>query len=137
MAADAGAVLVVARLLGRPRAYGGNPQEWNAFKFVFKLYIGVVAHPMLPTMIHAETLNHPIVLSGLSPEDASLPRSLSFLLAQVLSGPPLQLMMNVCDQNGLEALRLLVRSEQPVPGAKKIADMQCILQYKQVLSWLC
>ena len=38
--------------------------------------------------------------------------------------------MNVGDQNGLEAWRLLVRSEQPVSGANRIAAMQCILQFK-------
>ena len=57
-----GAALVDARLFGRPRAYGGNSQEWNAFKFVFKSYIGV-AHPMLAAMIHAETLRESIMLS--------------------------------------------------------------------------
>ena len=123
MAADAGAALVDARLLGGPRAYGGNSQDWHAFKFVFKSYIGVVAHPMLAAMIHAETLDEPILLSGLSPEDAQLSRSLSFL-AQVLSGLPLQLMMNVGDQNELGACRLLVRSEQPVSAANRIAAMQ-------------
>ena len=66
---------------------------------------------------------------GLSPEDAQLSQSLSFLLAQVLSGPP-QLMMNVGDQNGLEAWRLMVRSEQPVPGASRIAAMLSIRQFK-------
>ena len=85
---------------------------------------------MLAAVIHAETLNEPIAISGLSPEDAQLSRSLSFLLAPVLSGPPLQLLMNVGDQNGLEAWRLLVRSEQPVSGANRIAAMQSTLQFK-------
>ena len=127
MAADGGA-LVDARLFGRPRSYSGISQEWNAFKFVFKSYIGDVAHPMLAAMIHAETLDEPIVIS--SPEDAQLSRSLSFLLAQVLSGPPVQLMMNVVDQNGFEAWRLLVRSERPVSGANRIAAKQSVLQLK-------
>ena len=65
----------------------------------------------------------------LSTKDAQFSRSLSFLLAQVLSGPFLQLMMNVGEQNGLEAWRLLVRSEQPVFGVNKIADMQSIMQF--------
>ena len=135
MAADGGAALVDVRLLGRHREYDGNSTEWNAFKFVFKSYIGVVAHPMLAAMIHAETLNEPIVISGLSPEDTQLSRGLSFLLAQVLSGPPLQLMMNVGDQNGLEAWRLLLRSEQPVSGANRIAAMSlsCSSSSHQVL----
>ena len=102
----------------------------EAFKFVCKSYICVVAHPMLAAVIRAETLNDPIAISVLSPEDAQLSRSLSFLLAQVLSAPPLQLMMNVGDQNGLEAWRLLIRSEQPVSGANRIAAMQSILQFK-------
>ena len=52
------------------------------------------------------------VLGGLSRKDAQLSRSLWFLLAQVLSG--------------LEAWRLLVRSEQPGSGANRIAAMQSI-----------
>ena len=63
---------------------------------------------------------------GLSAEDKLFTRSLSFLLAQVLPRSPLQL---VGDQNGLEAWRLLVRSEQPVSEANRIAAMQSILQY--------
>ena len=63
MAADTEAALVDARLFGRLRAYGGNCQEWNDFKFVFKSYIGVVAHLMLAAMIHAETLRASIMLS--------------------------------------------------------------------------
>ena len=91
-----------------------------------KSYIGVVAHPMLAAMIHAETLNEPIA----SPEDAQL----SFLLAQVLSGPHDER----GDQNGLEAWRLLVRSEQPVSGANRIGrcNLSCSSSYHQVLtSW--
>ena len=38
--------------------------------------------------------------------------------------------MNVGDQNGLESWRLLVRSEQPVSGANRIAAMHSILQFK-------
>ena len=56
MAADAGAALVDARLLERPQSYSGNSKEWNAVKFVSKSFVGVVAHPMLAAMIHAETL---------------------------------------------------------------------------------
>ena len=122
--------MVDARRLGRPRACSGNSQRWNAFKIVFKSYIGVVATPIFTAVDRAETLADPITVSGLSQEDAQLTRSLSFLLAQDLSGPPLQLMMNVGDQNGLEAWRLLVRAAQPVSGANRIADTQSIPQYK-------
>ena len=85
MAADGGAALVDGRLLGRLREYRGDSREWNAFNFVFKAYIGVVA-PQIPTaMDRAETLADPITVCGPSQEDAQLTRSLSFLLAQVLS----------------------------------------------------
>ena len=90
-------------------------------KIVFKSYIGVVAPPILTAMDRAEKLAGPITVCGLSQEDAQLTRSLSFLLAQVLSLPPVQFMMNVGDQNGLEAWRLLVRAEQPVSGATRHA----------------
>ena len=34
---------VEGRLLGRSRSYGGNSQEWNEFKFVFKSYSEVTS----------------------------------------------------------------------------------------------
>ena len=77
----------------------------------------------------------PITLSGLSEADRVLSQNLTFLFAQVLAGPPLQFMMNVGRQNGLEAWRLLVRSEHPMTGANMIAVKQAILQF-QVLSLL-
>ena len=84
MAAEAGAALVDARLLGRPRAYGEHSQEWNAFKFVFKWFFGVVAPSILTAVDRAEHLTDPITLSGLSQENAQLSRSLPFLLAQLV-----------------------------------------------------
>ena len=102
----------------------------NAFKFVFKANVGVVAPAVLTAMDRAEPLTEPRTLTGLSEADRNLSRNLMFLLAQVLTGPPLQLMMNVGEQNGSEAWRLLVRSEQPVTGANRTAAMQAILQYK-------
>ena len=105
-------------------------REWNASKFLLQAYVGVVAPPILTAMDRAETLADPIAVSGLSQEDTQLTRSLSFLLAQVLSGPPLQLMLNVGEQNGLEAWRLLVRYEQAVRGLNRIAAMQAILQFE-------
>ena len=95
-----------------------------------KAYVGVIAPPILIAMDRVEPMTDPILLDTLSEADKNIARNLSFLLAQVLSGPPLQLMMNTGEQNGLEAWRLLVRSEQPVTGANRIAAMQAILQYK-------
>ena len=73
------------RLLVRPRSCSGNSKN-GTLSFVFKPYIRVVTssrirvvtYPMLTTVIHAETLDEPIVISGLSPEDAQT-RSLSFM----------------------------------------------------------
>ena len=102
MATEPGNAVVNGILLGRPRSYSGNSQEWNAFKFVFKAYVGVVAPAILIAMDRAEPLAEPITLTGLSEADRNISRNLTFLLAQVLTGPPVQIMMNVVDQNGLE-----------------------------------
>ena len=130
MATEPGNALVDGRLLERPRSYSGKSQEWNAFQFVFKAFVGVVAPAVLTAMDRAEPLTEPVTLSGNSEVDRNLSRNLMFLLAQVLTGPPSQLMMNVGEQNGLEAWRLLVRSEQPVTRGNRTAAMQAILQYK-------
>ena len=41
------------RVFGRPWSFGGNSQEWNFCKFVFKAYVGVVAPPKLTTIERA------------------------------------------------------------------------------------
>ena len=110
------------KLLGRHPSYSGNPQEWSA-------YVGVIAPPIFTPVDPAEPMTAPIMVDGLSEEDHRVTRSLSFLLAPILSGP-LQLMMNVGEQNGLEAWRLLVRSEHAVTGANRSAATQSILQYE-------
>ena len=130
MTTEVGAALVDGRLLGRPRSHGGNSQEWNAFKFVFKAYVGVIAPPILTAKDRVEPMTDPVHHSALPEADKNIARNLSFLLAQVLSGPPLQLMMNTGEQNGLEAWSLPVRSEQPVTGANRTAALQAILQNK-------
>ena len=78
-----GKALEDGRLLGRPRSYGRNSQEWNAFKFVFEAYVGVVAPAILAAMDHAESLTEPIELAKTSEAD----RTLSKL--DVLTGPSL------------------------------------------------
>ena len=98
--------------------------------FVFKAHVGVVAPAILTAMDRAEPLTEPITLTGRSEANRNLSRNLTFLLAHVLTGPPLQLMMNVGEQNGLVAWSLLVLSEQPVTGANRIAATQAILQCK-------
>ena len=72
---------------GGGEGYSRNSQEWNAFKFVFKAYVGVVAPPILTAVDRAEPMTG----------------------------------------------SLLVRAEQPVTGANRIAAMQSILQYRD---WL-
>ena len=124
------------RLLGRLRSCSGNAQEWNAVKFDFKSYVGVVAPSILTAVDRAEPMSDPQAVDGLSEEDGHITRSLSFLLARVLPGPTLQIVMNVGEQNGLESWRLLVRADQPVTGANRIAPMQSIHSAVQALSRL-
>ena len=64
MTTEVGAALVDGRLLGRPRSYGGNSQEWNAFKFAFMAYVGVIAPPILTAMDRVEPMTDPVPLSA-------------------------------------------------------------------------
>ena len=77
MAIDGGAALVDERLLGRPCEYNENSKEWNALKFVFKSYIGVVAPPILTAVNRVETTIDPIAVGALSAEDKLFTWSLS------------------------------------------------------------
>ena len=85
MTAEAGAALVDGRLLGRPRSYGGNSQDWNACKFVFNAYVGVIAPTILTAMDRVEPMTDPVQISSLPEADKNIARNLSFLLAHLCS----------------------------------------------------
>ena len=87
------------RVLGRPRSFGGNSQEWYFCKFVFKAFVGVVAPPKLSTMDRAAVDGSDKSAGGLSEEDRHSRGRRTLLLAQV-SGPPLQRLMNVVETAG-------------------------------------
>ena len=99
MRTEAGAALVDGRVFGRPRSFGGNSQEWNFCKFVFKAYVGVVAPPKLTTIERAADDGSDKCVGGLSEEDRHLRGRLTLLLAQA-SGPPLQPMRNSVETAG-------------------------------------
>ena len=112
MAADAGAAPVDARLLGRPRAYGGNSQEWNAFVCL--------------QVVHRSRGTSDACGYG-SRRDPQwvFPRRRTTLAESVVSAATSLVLTSSATHD--EAWRLLVRSEQPVSGANKIAVMQPIL----------
>ena len=104
VATEPGNALVDGMLLGRPRSYSGNSQEWNAFKFVFKAYVGVVR-----SCCTRDTHSDGSCRAVGRTDNAQW----------TLWGRQKSLMMNVDEQNGLEEWRLLVRSQQPVTGVNR------------------
>ena len=71
----------------------------------------------------------PITVGGLFPGRQSNSHRVCRCCWHTSCRSPVQLMMNVGDQNGLEAWGQTVRAEQPVSGANKIAAIQPILHY--------
>ena len=120
--------VIDTRLLGKPRVYSNNRADWPGFKFVTKSYVGAVSARTLSRMEMAESATAPVPLNVMNEEERQDARTLNFILSQILSGPSLQLLMNCETGNGLEAWRLLVRSEEPSSGSAQVAHLTVLLR---------
>ena len=126
MAAVGLAPLVDTRLLGRPKNYNGSKAEWAQWKFVFKSYMGAVDQNLLTSMDTAEAQNSALDFNTYGPVAQQHARTLSYILSQVVTNGPLQIVMNA-GPNGLEAWRTLVRQEEPASGASQVAELSLLL----------
>ncbi len=104
MAAGGLAPLVDTCLLGLPKTYSGSKSEWAQWKFVFKSYIGAVDQNLLTSMDTAEAQNTALDFNTYGPVAQQHARTLSYILSQVVTNGPLQILMN-SGPNGLEAWR--------------------------------
>ena len=86
--------LIDTKLLGRPKGYSGNRGEWNQFKFVFKAYVGAISTEMLRHLDTAERSVSAMPLSAFTAAEQTKARTLSYILAQILTCSSLQLLMN-------------------------------------------
>ena len=111
MAGAATPSLIDTKLLGRPKGYSGNRGEWGQWKFVFKAYIGALNGEMLRRLEIAEKSLAHMQLGAFTPDEKTEARTMSYILAQTLTGSSLQLLMNVEEYNGYEAWRQLVKRE--------------------------
>ena len=118
--------LVDTRLLGRPKTYSGSKPEWAQWKFVFKSYIGAVDQSLLTSMDTAEVQNVALDFNTYGPQAQQHARTLSYILSQVVTNGPLQIVMN-SGPNGLEAWRALVKQEEPASGASQVAEFSLLL----------
>jgi hypothetical protein len=87
--------LINTKLLGRPKGYSGNRQEWSQWKFVFKAYVGALNSEMLRRLEVAEKSPIAMPLGAFSAEEKTEARTMSYILAQTLTGSSSQLLMNV------------------------------------------
>ena len=122
--------LIDTKLLGKPKQYSGNRSEWASWKFVFRSYIGTISGQLLNRLEQVERLADPVGLNRLTPEEIAESRTLSYILAQTLSGSSLQLLMNVEECNGYEGWRQLVRREEPTAGSAQVGQLAAILKAK-------
>ena len=113
-------------MLGRPKTYSGSKPEWAQWKFVFKSYIGAVDQSLLTSMDTAEVQNVALDFNTYGPQAQQHARTLSYILSQVVTNGPLQIVMN-SGPNGLEAWRALVKQEEPASGASQVAELSLLL----------
>ena len=76
--------------------------EWTQWKYVLRAYVGAVNPDLLAPLDAAEERQRQIAFNALTEEEQVQSRTVSFILSQLLSGAPLQLIMNVEGMNGSE-----------------------------------
>ena len=108
--------LIDTKLLGRPKSYSEACGEWGQWRLVFISYIGALSPAPLARLEHAERQPSPLPLSALSDDEKAEACTLSYVLAQALSGRNLQMLMNVGECDGYEGWRHLVHREEPTAG---------------------
>ena len=86
--------LVDTRVLGRPPKFGGEREQWQSWKFVFKAYVGALGGEILDEMTAAESRANAIALTALPEATKNRSRTLAYILAQTLTGAPLLMLMN-------------------------------------------
>lgn len=118
-------VLLDTKLLDKPRNYNGSPKDWQQFKYVFKAYIGAISTCLFDNLEHAERNKSEVLLRTMLAGHQRQARTLSYVLAQVLTGSALQLVMNAEQFNGFESWW---RLEEPTGGTAQVAQLSALLR---------
>ena len=92
--------LLDTKLLGKPKAYTNNRQDWATFKFVTKSYIGAISERMLARLEGTEGQPGAVTLAQMGDEARAEAHTMTFLLTQILTGSSLQILMNCERGNG-------------------------------------
>eukprot|EP00971_Amphidinium_carterae_P203708 4042773-Amphidinium_carterae.1 len=93
------------RVLTKPKAWAGAVDDWKRFKFQLMSYISAVSPRLGEIMRRAATLDQPISMVDLTPEDGVLDGQLFAVLAASLEGEALDQLMNSEEGAGLETWR--------------------------------
>ncbi len=120
-------LLVDIRMLGKPKSYSGTKSEWLHWTHVFKAWLGALDINLLDCVEKAEIEAGPIDYNTLRADVQTSPRTLAFILSQVLQGAALQVVMNTPGYNGLVAWRMVCRQEEPISGAAQVNLLSSIM----------
>ena len=91
-------------------------------------YVGAVSSSIRTKMDAAERSVTTVALNTMGNESQQESSTVVFLLSQVLTGSPLQLLMNTESGNGYEDWRLLCRREEPQSGTARAAHLTGLLR---------
>ena len=81
-------MLVDTRLLGRPKGYSGNKEEFANFKYQLVNYLGAVDTALAEAAQMATQHDRPIHLAALPGGHQRPARTLSYILSQLLTAAP-------------------------------------------------
>ena len=123
--------LVDTRNIGKVPSYGGEREGWSEWSFQFTAFTGAANPKATKALKWAATAELAIDEDDQTQEDEEYPALSSQLylaLALLCKGPPLVMVRNVANNNGLEAWRVLNAHYDPGSKGRQRVRMRQLLQ---------
>ena len=113
--------------LGKPEVFTGKEAKWEAWYFKFRAYMSSMGGTMASLLGVAEA-DKEVQLATLGSEDTAAARRLFLALVMLTDDAALRIVQSVTDENGIEALRRLLKRFNPVTQGRVLAVLNSILQ---------
>ena len=123
------APVIDTRVIGKPKAFKGSPQEWPNWNVVFKCYCGALSPQLAALMEWAASHPGECLNAALTQDQVHCSTELYYILIMLVEGAALTRVINAGHGQGLNAWRMLVLEYEPKSSARHVGDLLHILQY--------
>ena len=122
------------RLIGRPKSFSGQPEEWQSWSIVMRAYAGAISARLLEMMqlVEAQRPEEMVESAMESVEDKQMDNQLYFILAMLLEGRAQDKVGLVGAGQGLLLWKKLTHEYESKALARQAGLLQSILNFRFV-----